>query len=134
MSEIIIDGKGITMGRIASYAIKKALMGEKVAILNSNEVIISGNKKEVIEKFKRRVQIGGHGLKGPKIIRTPERILKRGIRGMVDHKKGRGNDALKKIKCYNEIPREYEGKELANLEKKKYEKFITLKELVEKIK
>jgi large subunit ribosomal protein L13 len=134
MEEIVIEGTHATMGRLASYVAKKSLLGNKIVILNCNEIIISGNKKEIIAKWKRRVDLGGSSLKGPRIIRTPERILKRTIRGMLSHKQERGNDALKRIMCYNKVPEKYKEVKKIIAGKPKKGKYITLKELAEGLK
>ncbi len=132
--EIIIDGKNATMGRLASYVAKQALLGRKIVIINANEVIIVGDKKNIIGKYQQRIRLGGHSLKGPKIIRTPERILKRTIKGMLSHKQVRGKNAMKNIMCYNKVPEEYKEKKKIVAGKIKKSKFITLKELSERIK
>jgi large subunit ribosomal protein L13 len=133
-NKIVIDGKNATLGRLASYSAKQALIGKKVVIVNANEVIIIGRSQDILEKYKKLIKIGGSSLKGPKIIRTPERILKRTIRGMVPHKQGRGSEAMENIRCYNETPEEYKEIKKINAGKETHGKFITLKELVQKIK
>lgn len=133
-NEIVIDGIHATMGRLASYAAKQALIGKNIVIVNANEVVIVGNKKEIAKRYKRKIAMGGASLKGPKIQRNPERILKRTIRGMVPHKFGRGSDAMERIMCYNEIPEKYKDVKKVHAGKEKKGKFITLKELVELIK
>ena len=122
------------MGRLASYSAKQALLGKKVAIVNANEVVIIGDKKNIAEKYLRLIKKGGSSQKGPKISRTPERILKRVIRGMLPHDKSRGETALDRIRCYNEIPEEYKEVKKIHAGKEKRGKFITLKELVSLIK
>ena len=47
----IIDGTGAIMGRLASYVAKEALKGEEVVILNCNDVIITGNRKNIKKNF-----------------------------------------------------------------------------------
>ena len=51
MAEIIIDGSGAVFGRLCSFTAKKALEGSEIVIVNSEKVIITGNKKDTIEKF-----------------------------------------------------------------------------------
>jgi len=132
--EIIIDGKNAIMGRLASYSAKQALFGKKVIILNANEVIILGSKKDISAKYIQRIKKGGSSIKGPQIVRTPERILKRTIRGMLSHKQSRGREALKRVMCYNKVPKEYEHVKKIIGGKEKHTKFITLNELVRLIK
>lgn len=135
MNEIIIDGDGCIMGRLASYSAKQALIGKSVIIVNAEKVVIIGKKEDIIEKYKRIVKLGGSSLKGPKLIRTPERMLKRVIRGMLSHKQKRGREAVRRVICYNNLPEKYKEAERKSMFKNdKYQKFITLKELVERLK
>jgi len=80
--EVLIDGKNAVMGRLASYVAKQALLGKDVIIINSNEVIITGRKEDIFRKYSELFKKGGSSQKGPKISRTPERILKRVVRGI----------------------------------------------------
>jgi len=135
MSEIIVvDGTHATMGRLASFAAKQALQGKEVAIVNANEVVIVGRKEDIVSKFQIMIVKGGASLKGPRIIRTPERILKRTIRGMLPHKQQRGKTALGRIKCYNEVPAEFADKKKIRAGKEKRGKFLSLKEVAKLIK
>ncbi|PIN94534.1 50S ribosomal protein L13 [Candidatus Pacearchaeota archaeon CG10_big_fil_rev_8_21_14_0_10_30_48] len=127
--KIIIDGTHATMGRLGSFVAKQALLGKKVVIVNANEVVIVGKKEDIVSKYQILVKKGGSSQKGPRIIRTPERILKRVIRGMLPHKQMRGRDALNNIRCYNEIPAEFLEVKKIRAGKEKRGKFILLKEL-----
>jgi large subunit ribosomal protein L13 len=118
----IIDGTNATMGRLASYAAKQALKGEEIVILNSEKVIITGNKASIKEEFMANRLKGGSSQKGPKYSKSSDRLLKRIIRGMLpEHRWGRGRDAFKRIMCYNGVPKEYESskKIIAGKEKRK---------------
>jgi large subunit ribosomal protein L13 len=132
--EIVIDGINATLGRLASYAAKQALQGNSVVIVNAEKVIILGNRAEIAERYKKWVKQGGSSLKGPKVVRTSERILKRTIRGMVPHKYGRGSDAMDIIRCYDGVPAKYANVKKITAGKEKGGKFITLGELVSLIK
>ena len=127
--KIIIDGTHATMGRLSSFVAKQALLGKKIIIVNVNEVVIVGKKEDILSKYQILVKKGGSSQKGPRIIRTPERILKRVIRGMLPHKQMRGRDALNNIRCYNEIPAEFLEVKKIRAGKEKRGKFILLKEL-----
>lgn len=116
----IIDGKGIVMGRLASFAAKELLKGEEVSVVNCSEVIITGNKKMVEREFSEKRGRFGSSQKGPKHHKSSEKVVKRSIRGMLpDHRMGRGREAFKRLKCYNQIPKELEGKDLVKLEQDK---------------
>jgi len=129
----IIDGKNAVLGRLASYVAKEALKGEEIIVLNCEEIIITGNKKNIEENFEKKRGRVGSSQKGPKHHRTCEKIVKRTIRGMIpDHRGGRGKIAFKKIKCYSKIPKEFEQTEKIILEKEKRNKNIKVGELVKK--
>lgn len=127
--KIIIDGKGATMGRLASYVAKKALRGTKVVILNCDEIIQSGSRKNLKEEFlKSRSKIGS-GQKGPKVSRDSEKIVKRAIRGMFpNHRRGIGKMAYSRVRCYKNIPKEFENEKKIASEKSKPIKFVRIKD------
>jgi len=107
----IIDGKNAILGRLASYAAKEALKGEDIAILNCEQIIVTGNKQNIVDNLEAKRKRVGSTQKGPKVSRTNEKIVKRVIRGMLpNYRVGRGRVALKRIKCYVGIPKELEGK------------------------
>ncbi|HLC73753.1 MAG TPA: 50S ribosomal protein L13 [Candidatus Nanoarchaeia archaeon] len=101
---MIIDGKNKILGRIASFAAKKALEGEKVEIINCEEIIITGNKKMSLKKFKER-RDRGDPHKGPYYPRMSDRIVRRAIRGMLPYKQEKGKVAFSKIKCFIGTPK-----------------------------
>jgi len=132
--KIIIDGHGAIFGRICSFASKKALEGNEIVIVNSGKTIMTGNKKQVVEKFNELRRKGGYSQKGPKYSNVPYRMLKRGIRGMLpDFRKGQGKLALKRIKCYDGIPEELKEEKMIKINAPKKLKFIELDELARKI-
>ncbi len=112
----IIDGKNAILGRVASYTAKEALKGEDVAILNCEQIVITGNKLNIIEGLEAKRKRVGSTQKGPKVSRTNEKIVKRVIRGMLpNYRVGRGRVAFKRIKCYSGFPKEFEGKKLISM-------------------
>ena len=132
--KIIIDGSEAIFGRIASFAAKKALEGNEIVIVNSEKVIITGNKKATIEKYDNLRKKGGHSQKGPRYSNLPEKMLKRGIRGMFpDHRRGIGREAFKKIRCYVGVPDEFKNEKMIKIIAPKKLKYIELKELAKKI-
>lgn len=129
----IIDGIGIVMGRLASYVAKESLKGEEIVVVNCSDVIITGNKKMVEREFYEERSKFGSSQKGPKHHRTSEKIVKRAIRGMLpDHRMGRGREAFKRIKCYDKVPKELEGKEFIKPKQDKKIKINKVKELVKR--
>jgi len=109
MKEIVIDAKDKIAGRLASFVAKELLKGNKVVVLNVEKAIISGDKEDIIEEFKRRRE-RGDPYKGPFYPRYPDEIFRRMVRGMLPYKKYRGKIALKNLKVFYGIPEEYKDK------------------------
>ncbi|MCW8966061.1 MAG: 50S ribosomal protein L13 [Candidatus Pacearchaeota archaeon] len=127
----IIDGTNVVLGRLASYVAKEVLKGEEIIVVNCNEVIITGNKKDIERNFKEKRSRVGSSQKGPKHHKVSEKIVKRVIRGMLPSpREGRGKQALGRVKCYNKIPKEFEGKEFFKFETGKKSKFSKVKEFL----
>ncbi len=105
----VIDAENAIAGRLASYASKQLLLGKEIVIVNSEKAIIMGNERDIISKYLALRRKGGSAMKGPFFPSSPERILKRIVRGMLPQKKGRGMEALKRIKCYIGIPEEFKN-------------------------
>ncbi len=132
MVKIVVDGEGAILGRLGTFVAKALLKGDFVEIINSEKVIVSGDKKTLIKKIREKREMGrGSSLKGPKYIRQEDRLLKRMIRGMLPRGKARGRDAFKNLKCYIG-PRE--GVEAIKLSHQKLFKFSTMKEIVSLLK
>ena len=128
----IIDGKNAILGRLASYAAKEALKGEEIVILNCQDIIITGNKQNILGKFKEQRSRMGSGQRGPRHIKTSDMIVKRVIRGMLPNfREGRGRDAFKRIKCYVGMPKEFENSKKIVSGKEKRTKFSKVGEFVE---
>ena len=66
---MIIDAKNMILGRIATVAAKQALLGEDVNVVNCELAVVSGRKKHVLEKYKKRENRGDphHGPYLPKV-------------------------------------------------------------------
>lgn len=126
---LVIDASEGVLGRIASYAAKQALLGKVVAIVNSENALITGQKLMVLEQYKIARGRGGSSLKGPNISKKPEMLMKRTVRGMLSYKEGRGAAALDNVRCYVGVPKEFENIKPVTLKKELKTKAITLKEL-----
>lgn len=122
----IINGEGLLLGRLCSYAAKAALLGEEVKIVNCEKVVISGDKQKVFALERQKRLRKGYPLKSAKLSKIPDRFVKRAVRGMLPHKKERGREAFKRVRCYVGVPGEFSGK-METLEKAKAEKLMTLK-------
>lgn len=108
-NEIVLDGKNIILGRLCSYAAKQALLGKNIVIVNCNDVILSGNKENIVGEYSRIRKLDTLNLRGPILPKVAEKIVKRTIRGMLSYKQARGYEAWKRVMCYNTVPAEYES-------------------------
>lgn len=127
----IIDGKNAILGRLAAFAAKESLKGENISIVNCEQIVITGSRKNITENYEGKRKRVGSTQKGPKVSRTTEKIVKMTIRGMLPNARrmGRGRDAFKRIKCYTGIPKELEAGEKISMEKKGITKGIRVKEI-----
>jgi len=128
---ILVNAEGKVLGRIATFAAKKALQGEAIVILNAEKAIITGSKKDAIRKYKAKLDIRGKGNpeKGPKYSRMPDRVLRRAVRGMLPWKSSRGREAYGKVHAYIGVPEEFEGKAFAEMPESKAKRFVELGEV-----
>jgi len=132
--QIVIDGTNAILGRLSSYAAKQALQGKRVIILNSERVIVTGRKQSTVEKYLKKKKRGGSSQKGPFFPKSPERILKRTIRGMIpNYRLGRGKEAFKRIVCFKGIPKEYENAKMIKSGKEKHGVYMNLAQISKKI-
>lgn len=130
---MIIDATNLILGRLASFAAKKALLGEDIKIVNCEKAVISGRKKYLLERYKLKFD-KGVALKGPYFPRMPDRIVRRTVRGMLPYKKQRGREAYKKVMCYTGVPEEAAKEKLltikeADASKLPTAKFITIEKI-----
>lgn len=129
-NEIVIDATNSVLGRVASFAAKQALFGNRVVILNCEKAIILGNKQDILNDYISKRQRGG--VKGPFQPSQPYLIIKRAIRGMLPHKKGRGEYALKKIRCFKGLPEKYLAAKKLDIALKKTTKCLQIESLKSK--
>ena len=112
--EVIIDAEGLILGRMASKVAKRLLSGEKIVVVNAEKALISGKRLSILREKHDFLQVG-HFRKGPFHPRRPDIIVKRVIRGMLPRKKPRGIEALKRLRVYIGVPKEYEGKKMEKI-------------------
>ena len=139
--EVVIDGKGHLMGRLASVVAKQILSGQRVVVVRTEGIEIGGNIFRAHLKFRdfmnktrnanpRKAHIHYH---------SPARMFWRCVRGMVPHKTARGAEALGRFKVFEGIPHPYDEKKklvcpdaLKTLRIKNFRKTTILGELATK--
>ena len=132
-NKIVIDATNSILGRLASYAAKQAMLGKSIVIVNCDNIVVSGKSRSIINEYKVIRSKGGSSGHGPFFPKSPERILKRTIRGMLSYKQARGKDAMKRIMCHNSEPEEFKNMQKIKSGKEKNMKTITLKKLSQEI-
>merc|ERR1712142_383181 len=106
----VIDARGHLMGRLAATVAKCLLNGQKVVVVRCEGLLQSGNfyrnKLKVLEYLRKR-----HLTKpsrGPFHGRSPSKMFKHVIRGMLPHKTDRGQTAFNSLKAFEGIPAPYD--------------------------
>ncbi|MEM2760043.1 MAG: 50S ribosomal protein L13 [Nitrososphaerales archaeon] len=140
MSEqIIVDATDHIAGRLCSYVAKALLKGDSVVIVNAEKAMFSGDRHSTIRQWHEYLEIGSivHPEHGPYHARRPDRIITRMIRGMVPHDKPKGDNAMKRLRVYIGVPRNYEGCKMKEFDDAKIRKpaayYLSVKELAKSI-
>lgn len=100
---MIIDATDLILGRLAAFTAKKALLGEKIDIVNCEKAVVSGSKRDIIAKYKQK-RARRTIRRGPFFPKTADRLVRRTVRGMLPYKQKKGSDAFKRVMCYKGIP------------------------------
>lgn len=129
----IINGEGAIFGRLATVAAKSVLNGEQVVVVNAEKIIISGNPKQIVAKFKvrRSLKQKADPEKSPKFPRRPDMLVRRMIRGMIPFDRSTGRQAYKRLTVHMGVPDEL-AKQLASavpVEKKVPKMYISMSDL-----
>merc|ERR1712156_1324996 len=106
---VVIDGRGHLMGRLASIVAKFILNGNKVVVVRTEGINMSGNFYRNKLKF-LSLRCNVKPLRGPFHFRAPGKIFWRTVRGMVPHKSERGKDAMKRLQTFEGVPPPYDKK------------------------
>ncbi len=99
----VIDGAGLIIGRVATAAAKAALLGEDVAVVNCEKLVITGSRAVIFARQRFLADLKGKPTKGRFYHTRPEFFVKRAIRGMLP-RSTRGIHALKRIRCSIGVP------------------------------
>ena len=99
----VIDATNSRVGRLSSVIAKRALLGEKIDLVNCEKAVLTGKKHTIFANYRKKKE-RGNPLKGPFLSMMPDRFVRRIIRGMVPYKQEKGRKAFKNIMCYIGIP------------------------------
>ena len=114
---IVVDAQNQILGRLASFAAKRALSGDMVIVLNAEKAVISGRRKSIVEDAKWRLHTRTLGTQthAPVHERRPDLYLRRVVRGMLPWKKAKGRAAYHKVHVFIGTPEEFSGKTMMKI-------------------
>jgi large subunit ribosomal protein L13 len=129
----VIDARDCIVGRVASHVAQAALDGERIAVVNAEHAVITGNRDDVLSVYQKRAEIGSD--QGPAYPKRPDGILKRAVRGMIPYKKKHGREALENVRVYVGNPYDEDGELLedTSLDRLSNIKFVSLGEVSEQV-
>ena len=112
--EVVVDLTMHRLGGAASRIAKMLLKGVNVTVVNVEKAIITGKKEAILERYK--FLISRRALVSPKrgtvwYPRRPERIFWYTVYRMLPRHNKRWKEALKRLKIYVGVPKEFEGAE-----------------------
>ena len=110
--EVVIDGRGHLVGRLASKVAKEILRGQRVVVVRCELMNMSGSlfrKKLEWEEFINKAN-NTNPRRQFKHYRSPSRMFWRIVRGMLPHKTPKGKAALQHLKVFEGIPSPYDQK------------------------
>lgn len=107
--QIVVDGKGHLVGRLASVVAKELLNGQEIVVVRCEELEISGtrhrNRKNLQSYLQKRTNTNPKW--GPFHHRAPRMMFLKIVRGMLPRKTKRGEEALGRLKTYEGVPPAY---------------------------
>ena len=121
---IVIDGTDHIAGRLSSNVAKLLLEGNRVTVVNSEKIMISGRKNSIVGEYNKFLEISSilHPKHGPFHPRRPDTILSRMVRGMLPRKKPSGAEALKRLRVHIGVPKDVKTLGKIQIEKAKIRK------------
>ena len=134
---IIVNADGAVLGRLGTTVAKMLLNGEKVAVINSEKAVITGNSKNIVERYKvrRNLQEKENPEHSPKWPRRPDFLVKRIVRGMLPYRKPSGKEAYKRLTVFIGVPEEFKDSKTIDIKikgtKDLYSKYATVKSVSE---
>jgi len=118
LSTIVVDASGLRLGRAASVIARHLLEGKKVVVVNSEKAVISGAKKAIVERYRRRMERRtwkNPEKVGPKRERRPDSLFYAAVKGMLPRKTPRGKAALNRLRVYIGVPLKYENTDMTTI-------------------
>jgi large subunit ribosomal protein L13 len=114
MAKIVVNGEGHILGRLSSIVAKKLLEGDEVIVVNVEKIVVSGRKRMVVDSYKKILGVRVHLSHKwrPKRPKSPIRLFKASVKGMLPKNNKKGREALSRLKAYIGVPDEYRDAEM----------------------
>ncbi len=122
----VINGENLVMGRVASRIAKAVLLGEEIALLNCEKIMVTGSRETILSRQRFLADLIGKPDKGRFYYTRPDMFVRRVIRGMLP-KNARGIVAFKRIKCYISVPEQFASASAETFEEANIKKIPNLK-------
>jgi len=138
-SILVVDATNCIAGRMCSHVSKLLLQGNRVAIVNAEKAMLSGNRYKTIELYKEHLGINSvtNPIHGPFHPRRPDTILSKMVRGMVPKCKPGGLAAFKGLRVYMGVPERIKGAKMQSFADSKITKpesyYISIGEVAKQI-
>jgi len=136
---VVVDATSCVAGRMCSHVSKLLLQGKRVAIVNAEKAMLSGNRYKTIDSYKEHLGINSvtNPIHGPFHPRRPDTILSKMVRGMVPKRKPSGIGAFKHLRVYTGVPEDMKGAKMESFEDSKITKpesyYISIAEVAKQI-
>jgi large subunit ribosomal protein L13 len=136
---IVVDATNCIAGRMCSHVSKLLLQGNRVAIVNAEKAMLSGNRYNTIELYKEHLEINSvtNPIHGPFHPRRPDTILSKMVRGMVPKRKPSGMKVHRRLRAYIGIPEEMKSAKMESFADSKITKpesyYITIGDVAKQI-
>lgn len=137
--QIVVDATNCIAGRMCSHVSKLLLQGNRVAIVNAEKAMLSGDRYKTIGLYKEYLEINSvtNPIHGPFHPRRPDTILSKMVRGMVPKRKTSGIEAHQRLRVYIGVPEEMKKSKLESFTDSKIRKpesyYITIGEIAKQI-
>ncbi len=137
--QIVVDATNCIAGRMCSHVSKLLLLGNRVAIVNAEKAMLSGNRYKTIELYKEHLEINSvtNPIHGPFHPRRPDTMLSKMVRGMVPKRKTTGVEAHQRLRVYIGLPEEMKNTKLESFADSKIRKpesfYITVGDVAKQI-
>lgn len=137
---VVVDATNCIAGRMCSHVAKLLLQGNRVAVVNAEKAMLSGNNRyKTIELYKEHLEINSvtNPIHGPFHPRRPDTILSKMVRGMVPKRKASGMTAFRRLRVYIGVPEEMKGAKMESFSDSKIRKpeayYISVGEIAKQI-